>query len=449
MDSLIPRKKQFFNETQGKKETLFSKISRRIHYYTKFTSDVVGIPISLVLGLLMKKSGKNKNLPLGLCLKIKKTKLNLIKIQQKTKKYLTLVLLMITKEVRKFLKEIRLIYKKPTRYVSHLSIIAILFLVVFSELLSSQSSVMKVKETPSPIGFKLKSESFKSDILDSKRIASLASVLDPQVTGEANDIANSELKKSLIVSRNNFLSKISTIKTTIPEGRPRDSIVTYVVEPGDTLWSIASMFSISTSTIKWANDLADEDEIKPGETLKILPVTGVLHIVADGDTIGGIAAVYDSSAEKIIYQNDLEDSPLASGMKLIIPDGYIDEPEPEPEPSYPSYYVSTPSYYYGGGGNTFPWGYCTWWVANKRYVPWSGNAWQWYYNAQAMGYATGSTPRPGSIFVSWESWVGHVGYVESVSGNSYTISEMNYYGYGVVNTRTITPGSVPLIGFIY
>jgi surface antigen len=32
---------------------------------------------------------------------------------------------------------------------------------------------------------------------------------------------------------------------------------------------------------------------------------------------------------------------------------------------------------------------------------------------------------------------------------SYTISEMNYVGFGVVNTRTIHPGTTSTIGFVY
>src|SRR5207253_6044016 len=48
-------------------------------------------------------------------------------------------------------------------------------------------------------------------------------------------------------------------------------------------------------------------------------------------------------------------------------------------------------------------------------IPWTGNAWQWYANAEALGYAVGATPRPGAIMVTWESrYFGHVAYVESV-----------------------------------
>jgi surface antigen len=52
--------------------------------------------------------------------------------------------------------------------------------------------------------------------------------------------------------------------------------------------------------------------------------------------------------------------------------------------------------------------------------------------------------------VTNESGYGHVAYVESVNGDgSWTVSEMNYRGWDQVDQRTIRPGGVPLIGFIY
>jgi surface antigen len=51
--------------------------------------------------------------------------------------------------------------------------------------------------------------------------------------------------------------------------------------------------------------------------------------------------------------------------------------------------------------------------------------------------------------VSKESYLGHVAYVESVDGSSFTISEMNFRGYGVVDQRRIRLGGIALYGFIY
>ena len=123
---------------------------------------------------------------------------------------------------------------------------------------------------------------------------------------------------------------------------------------------------------------------------------------------------------------------------------------PAPPPSGPT----TPA---GRAGGRFTFGSCTWWVAQKRPVPWSGNAWQWWGNARALGYPEGSVPRPGAIMVmgiSWSSPQGHVAYVESVwADGSFTVSEMNWWGvlgggWARVDERRVTsPGGV--IGFIY
>lgn len=104
-----------------------------------------------------------------------------------------------------------------------------------------------------------------------------------------------------------------------------------------------------------------------------------------------------------------------------------------------------------GGGGHFSFGWCTWYVSTKRYVPWMGNAIAWFGNAAAMGYPEGQAPRVGAIMVTGESGWGHVAYVESVdvNGRGWTVSEMNYRGFGVVDTRHISPGEVPLVGFIY
>ena len=103
-------------------------------------------------------------------------------------------------------------------------------------------------------------------------------------------------------------------------------------------------------------------------------------------------------------------------------------------------------------GNHFSYGYCTWYVANRRCIPWFGNAWEWYGQAQAYGYPVGSQARVGAVAV-WDqrmSSYGHVAYVESVQSDGFTVSEMNYNAWGQVDSRFVpysNPG--PLTGFIY
>jgi surface antigen len=110
-----------------------------------------------------------------------------------------------------------------------------------------------------------------------------------------------------------------------------------------------------------------------------------------------------------------------------------------------------------GSGNRFYYGYCTWWVAHKRFIPWRGNAWEWWGEARGYGYAEGYAPRVGSIMVmgiSGTSPSGHVAYVEAVYANgSFLVSEMNWWGvpgggWGRVDYRTVTSRS-GILGFIY
>jgi surface antigen len=100
--------------------------------------------------------------------------------------------------------------------------------------------------------------------------------------------------------------------------------------------------------------------------------------------------------------------------------------------------------------NHFFYGQCTWYVATQRYVPWMGNAIDWWANARPYGYAEGQTPQVGAIMVTRESGYGHVAIVRSVNPDgSWTVQEMNYMGFAQVDTRTIQPGFGYLVGFIY
>lgn len=96
-----------------------------------------------------------------------------------------------------------------------------------------------------------------------------------------------------------------------------------------------------------------------------------------------------------------------------------------------------PIYRASSSGNTYAWGYCTWYAKSMRPdLPNNlGNGGQWVANAARQGFATGSTPRAGAI----GEQPGHVVYVKSVNKNgTVNISEMNYNGgVGVVHHRTV------------
>ena len=104
----------------------------------------------------------------------------------------------------------------------------------------------------------------------------------------------------------------------------------------------------------------------------------------------------------------------------------------------------------GTDAHYFPYGYCTYYAAQRRFVPWSGNAISWLSGAQSFGFATGSTPQVGAIIVTSEGGkTGHVGIVDGVQGDQITITEMNYRGWGIISSRTISASYGPIMGYIY
>jgi LysM repeat protein len=112
----------------------------------------------------------------------------------------------------------------------------------------------------------------------------------------------------------------------IEEGHGNGQISIYVVREGDSLSGIAKMFKVSVNTIVWANDIKG-GLIKPGQTLVILPVSGVRHTVAKGETLASIAKKYKGDLEEITGYNSLKsDAVLAVGDVIVIPDGEISSP---------------------------------------------------------------------------------------------------------------------------
>jgi len=108
------------------------------------------------------------------------------------------------------------------------------------------------------------------------------------------------------------------------EHKPTSSTISvYIVREGDSLSEIASMFDVTKETIIWANDLK-KGAIHEGQTLIILPITGVRHTVGKGETLATIAKKYKADAREIIDYNGLPDTAaLTLGSIVIIPDGVV------------------------------------------------------------------------------------------------------------------------------
>ncbi|MBI3342373.1 peptidoglycan DD-metalloendopeptidase family protein [Candidatus Curtissbacteria bacterium] len=126
---------------------------------------------------------------------------------------------------------------------------------------------------------------------------------------------------------------------TVISEKPRDKVIEYEVKSGDTISGIAKDYGISDNTILWANDLTSNSQLKAGEKIKILPVSGVAHKVEGGDSIYSVAKKYQANAQAVIDFpfNDIgDDFSLRTGQTLIVPDG---APPAAPKPA-PTQYLA-------------------------------------------------------------------------------------------------------------
>jgi surface antigen len=251
---------------------------------------------------------------------------------------------------------------------------------------------------------------------------------------------------------NNVVAKPQVSATSFKSNK---DIKSYTVVAGDTVSSIAAKFGVTSESIKWSNGLTG-DSVAAGTKLTIPPtgLTGIVYIVKAGDTIDSIASKYNADKTQLIAANDAEIAGIHVGEQIIIPNGQ------PPVVRYASTYTASSGFAWGGsavyGYNGYDYGYCTWWVAQRRAavgnpIPANlGNASSWGYIARAAGMATGSTPRLYAAAVTSTRGEGHVVFVEAVNPDgSILVSEMNHLGWAVKSTQTIDAGTAAGYTYIY
>ncbi len=213
---------------------------------------------------------------------------------------------------------------------------------------------------------------------------------------------------------------------------------------------LTSLFSLKVSkpnTLETIN--LPKETPKPEPVQEVKPPQPVVYVVVDGDNLSKIGTAHNVEWQRLWAKNTQLTNP-----DLIHVGDQITIPEPSEQLSReipvqvqlpaetPNVVATKPVY---DGSNTYDYGYCTWYVKNRRgaSIPNQlGNANQWYFNAQRLGLPVGSEPRPGAVGTTTRGALGHVVYVESVNGDgTITISEMNALaGWGKMNTRTANAG---------
>ena len=191
----------------------------------------------------------------------------------------------------------------------------------------------------------------------------------------------------------------------------RKEVMEHIVEPNETVSSIATKFNISTNTILWANGLTSKSLLKVGKKLIILPVSGILHVVKSGDTLSEITRHYKSDSSETIAINDIQDNKIFIGDVLVLP-GAI-----KPASSYIAKVPSVSSYF------IFP---CEGTVTQRLH----------WYNAVDVANKYG-TP----IYATAGGTVQKTGYIK-IGGNRVRIVHPNgivtYYGH--LSKILVSPG---------
>jgi murein DD-endopeptidase MepM/ murein hydrolase activator NlpD len=113
--------------------------------------------------------------------------------------------------------------------------------------------------------------------------------------------------------------------TTIPS-RPRQEIVKYTVQEGDTVFGIAEKYGLEPETILWGNYatlLDDPHALRAGQELNILPLNGTYYEWQDGDGLNGVASFFGVTPEDIINfpANHLDPATIGDYTRPSIPPG--------------------------------------------------------------------------------------------------------------------------------
>jgi LysM repeat protein len=108
---------------------------------------------------------------------------------------------------------------------------------------------------------------------------------------------------------------------------PSGGSVEYIVQPGDTLYSIASRYGTTVEAIRLANGIVNPWFIQVGQKL-VIPrgspasstSSGATYVVQRGDTLYSIAAQFDRNVWDIVAANNLSDpGTIWVGQVLVIP----------------------------------------------------------------------------------------------------------------------------------
>jgi len=227
----------------------------------------------------------------------------------------------------------------PARYAVHAAVLAVALAVAFQNVQGASASAAVKEANRLARFFELPDQGLITENVETLHLGTggneyaSADIDVPKLA-----LATDELETlSLVVSEEQpptvtataALAKPSIARTELAD-RPREEIVYHTVQPGQTISTIAEEYGLNIRTVLNANDLGETSIIKPGATLKILPLNGILHIVREGDTLESIAKKYTASVDKIADFNNIKGGAIKEGQQVIVPGGRRPAPAPKP-----------------------------------------------------------------------------------------------------------------------
>lgn len=105
----------------------------------------------------------------------------------------------------------------------------------------------------------------------------------------------------------------------VPRETPSTLPSTHVVRKGETLTGIARRYSLTVKDLRAANQLANANALRVGQTLKIPQGTTRRHTVRSGETLSSIAARYGTTVSRLRSANQLSGSLIRPSQVLVIP----------------------------------------------------------------------------------------------------------------------------------
>jgi LysM repeat protein len=140
--------------------------------------------------------------------------------------------------------------------------------------------------------------------------------------GFLDNASDAAFLKSHMNDLANAVVKAVALYKGIPYTVPAEA-GTYTVVSGDTLWSVARKFNVSVDELKSLNNLTT-NSISVGQVLKIpgyIPPTQTqtTYVVQKGDSLWSIASAFNTTTADIMSLNNLTSTTLSIGQELKIP----------------------------------------------------------------------------------------------------------------------------------